>query len=130
MRLLAVLLALGVSVTPTPVAKALPEGDWGGAHASLTVARDGGRLDFDCAHGTLKEAIAPGEDGRFDVPGVYVQERPGPVRPDDPAGAAARYFGSISGDTMTLSVRLSGTDVEVGPYTLTRGRLARVVKCQ
>jgi hypothetical protein len=125
------LLALALSGGPTPPAKSpLPEGAWGGAHVALTVTANGGDLEFDCAHGRLDEPIAPDATGQFEARGVYVQERAGPVRPDDLAGKKARYVGRISGDSMTLSVSVEGIDTEIGPYTLERGRLPRIVKCQ
>jgi hypothetical protein len=86
-------------------------------------------LDFDCARGSIDRPITPDEQGRFDVPGTYVQEGPGPTRPDQLRGKPARYYGKVEGKTMTLSVELSGTDVRIGAFTLVRGRLSRVRKC-
>ncbi len=133
MNLPAALLVLAVAVasTPDPSAPALAEGAWGGADVSLEVTPDGGRLEFDCAHGSLSRPVVPDADGRFDVPGVYTVEGPGPARPENEAGAPARYVGRISdGNTMTLSVRPNGSDAEIGPFTLTRGVRARITKCR
>ncbi len=127
----AALLALALSATPTPSSTGpLPEGAWGGAHAALTVTAKGGELEFDCAHGALDAPIAPDAAGRFEARGVYVPERAGPVRADDLVGKKARYVGRISGDTMTLSISVEGSDAEIGPYALERGKLPRIVKCR
>ena len=127
----AALLAAALAGTPTPSARAaLPEGGWGGPDVSLTVTREGGVLDFACAHGSLAEPIVPDDAGRFETRGVYVAEGPGPVRQNDVAGKKARYVGRASGGSMTLSVFVSGSDTEIGPFTLERGRLPRVIKCQ
>ena len=121
----------GATTTPTPAAREpLAEGSWGGPHVTLTVTREGGQLDVDCAHGTLSQPIAPDADGRFEASGVYVRERPGPVRPADVAGEKARYVGRVMGDTMTLSIYPADSDREIERFTLDRGRLGRVVKCQ
>ena len=126
------LLALALSGEPTPPAKVpLPEGAWGGVHVSLTVTAEGGQLEFDCAHGSLAERIAPDGSGRFDAAGVFVAERPGPVHQGDEAGGKkARYSGRVAGDSMTLSILVEGSDKELGPFTLERGRLPRLFKCQ
>jgi hypothetical protein len=89
----------------------------------------GARFDFDCARGSIEGSIAAAEQGRVDVPGTYVPEGPGPVRPDQLRGKPARYYGKVEGKTMTLSVELSGTDVSIGTFTLVRDRLPRIRKC-
>jgi hypothetical protein len=128
----AALLALALSGAPTPASKpAAPEGAWGGVHVALTVTSHGGAIEFDCAHGSLAERIVPDGSGRFEVSGVFVAERPGPVRQgDDEAGKKARYSGRVDGDAMTLSVVVEGSDEKLGPFTLERGRLPRLFKCQ
>ena len=110
-------------------ARAPLTGNWGGDHVGMYVTDRVASLDFDCARGTIEGPITPDEQGRFDVPGKYVQEGPGPVRPDQLRGKPARYSGKVEGKTMTLSVELSGTDVSIGTFTLVRDRLPRVRKC-
>jgi hypothetical protein len=104
-------------------------GSWGGEHIGLVATDRGARIDFDCANGSIEEPITPDDQGRFDVAGTYVRERPGPVRPNDSKGERARYRGRIEGKTMTLSVELAGSDVIIGTYTLERDRLPRIRKC-
>ena len=105
-------------------------GTWGGPHINLEVNEGGGDLNYDCAHGTIKEKIVPDREGKFVVKGRHVKERPGPTREDeDQSGEAATYSGSINGETMTLTVVLSARDETVGTFTLTRGRTGRIRKC-
>ena len=130
----ALLAALMVSC---PDALALREGEkrapltgsWGGAHAGLEASDRGTRLDFDCANGSTDGPITPDEQGGFDVPGTYVQEGPGPVRQEQLRSAPVRYQGKVEGDTLTLFIRLSGSDTTLGPFTLVKGRLPRIHKC-
>ena len=110
-------------------ARAPLTGNWGGDHVGMQATDRGASLDFDCARGSIDGTITPDEQGRFDVPGKYVQEGPGPVRPDQLRGKSARYSGKVEGKTMTLSVELSETDVSIGTFTLVRDRLPRVRKC-
>lgn len=116
--------------SPTPKSRALPPGLWGGLHISLEVTVSGATVNYDCAHGEITQEIVPGDDGKFEVKGRFVRERPGPTREgDDGSGAAATYRGSIDGETMTLTVTLSASDEPVGTFTLTRGRAGRIRKC-
>ena len=41
----------------------------------------------------------------------------------------ARYDGSVTGNSMTLTVRLTDTNETIGTFTLTRAGTARVFKC-
>ncbi|HKD17826.1 MAG TPA: hypothetical protein VKG23_08145 [Thermoanaerobaculia bacterium] len=125
----AALVAAVLATTPAPP-RTLAESAWGGDHVGVTASRDGMRLDFDCAHGTIDGPIALDADGRFDVRGTYTKESPGPVRPGASGGEAARYVGRIDGDAMTLAVVLVGSDEKVGSFTLQKDRLPRVHKCQ
>ena len=105
-------------------------GIWGGPHINLEVNESGGELNYDCAHGTIKEKIVPDREGKFVVKGRHVKERPGPTREgDDQSGDAATYSGSINGETMTLTVVLPARDETVGTFTLIKGRTGRIRKC-
>lgn len=105
-------------------------GMWGGLHLHVEVSESGATLDYDCAHGTITERIAPDREGKFVVKGFHVKERPGPTREgDDTNGQPAIYNGSIDGETMTLTVRLSGSNEEIGAFTLTQGKTGRIRKC-
>lgn len=116
-------------VNPSPNPRALATGLWGGQNISLGVTDGGAEINYPCAHGSITENIVPDREGKFVVRGVHVTERPGPVREGEDNGKPATYSGSIEGDTMTLTVTLSGTQETVGTFTLTRGKAGRVRKC-
>ncbi|MGH9928883.1 MAG: hypothetical protein ACREA9_06595 [Pyrinomonadaceae bacterium] len=106
------------------------KGVWGGLHINIEVADSGATIEYVCAHGTITEKIVPDREGRFVVKGRHIKERPGPIREgDDTEGQPATYTGSIDGQTMTLTVKLSGTDEEIGSFTLTHGKTGRNRKC-
>ena len=124
----AVLLAVVLAATPA-APRTVPEGGWGGDGAGVTVTRDGVRLFFDCAHGSIEGAVAIDADGRFDAHGFYVKESFGPARPGGSDGKPVRYVGRIDGDAMSLSVVPAGSDQPIGSFTLQKGRLPRVRDC-
>ena len=104
-------------------------GTWGGEHALLEIKDTSASIEFDCAHGTLQVPLTLNR-GAFDVAGEYVQEHGGPIRSDETVDRQpARYTGSVSGNTMTLLVRLTVTGQDRGTFTLTRGSTGRVFKC-
>jgi hypothetical protein len=106
------------------------KGTWGGDHISMDVADSGAEINYDCAHGSITEKIVPDGRGAFVAKGLHVTERPGPVRQgDDLTGKPATYRGSVDGDTMKLTVTLSGSEETVGSFTLTHGKTGRVRKC-
>ncbi len=68
--------------------------------------------------------------GRFQLAGTHTREHGGPIRKDEkPDTHPARYNGAVDGDTMTFTVTLTDSNEVLGAFTLTRGRMARVVKC-
>ena len=107
------------------------EGTWGGAHLRMNVSSDSAALEFDCAHGEITAPFVLNGEGRFDLPGMYTREGPGPIRMGrEPSARPARYAGRVEGARMTLSVRLEGSDKPLGDYILTRGDEGRIVKCR
>jgi hypothetical protein len=106
-------------------------GTWGGEHISLEVTDQGGRVEYDCAHGTVDQRIVPDARGRFEVRGTHVREHGGPVRRGETEDShPARFAGEIQGDTMTLTVTESDTKEVVGTFTLVFGQRPRVMKCR
>jgi hypothetical protein len=106
-------------------------GTWGGQHISLEATAEGATIDYDCAHGTITEKIVPDRNGKFVVKGFHATERPGPTREgDDQRGQPATYSGETDGKTLTLTVKLTSSNEEVGTFNLTHGRYGRVMKCK
>ncbi len=126
---LAVILGAGSS-GPVSASKSdrVPPGPWGGVHVRLTVTDEGGKIEFDCAHGTLDSPLALDDEGRFDVPGTLVREG-GPVRKDAPEERqSVRYAGRTDGQTMDLELR-SAAGERKGSFQLERGKRAVLRKC-
>jgi hypothetical protein len=107
------------------------EGLWGGMHVRMNVGGDGVELEFDCARGSVSAPFKTDAEGRFDLPGTYTREGPGPIRIGrEPTAAPAHYSGRVEGSKMTLSVRLDEPAQALGHYSLTRGSEGRVTKCR
>lgn len=107
------------------------EGFWGGPHLRLNVSGEGASLDFDCANGQITTPFVTDAEGRFDLPGTYTREGPGPIRIGrEPSARPARYTGRVEGERMTLSVRLADSNQPLAEFTLTHGSEGRVVKCR
>jgi hypothetical protein len=105
-------------------------GTWGGEHISLELTAEGGRVEYDCAHGTLDGPLVPDREGRFEAAGTHTAEHGGPVREgEEETGRPARYRGKVAGNSMTLTVTLTDSGDEVGTFTLTRGVTPRLTKC-
>ena len=103
-------------------------GQWGGAHADLTLTASGGTISYDCAHGGLGAPAVPDAQGAFSVDGVHVPEHGGPVRVGEvPDTLPARYLGQLRGDRMTLRV-LVGADT-LGPFDLQLGGSPQLFRC-
>jgi hypothetical protein len=106
-------------------------GMWSGDHISLEVTTGGAKVEFDCAHGSIKERLVLGAGGRFNVAGDFVQERGGPVREGEESDSRrARYAGTVEGKTMTLTVTLTENNEKLGTFTLTHGREPMLTKCR
>jgi hypothetical protein len=89
-----------------------------------------GTVDFDCASGTIDEAVFPGEGGVFSVKGTYRTGQSGPIKVGQIfRSQPATYAGTITKEDMTLSVSLDdGT--EVGPFTLREGAPPQLNRCR
>ena len=118
------------SPTPARDGQRLASGAWGGPHVLLEVTETGGRVEFDCAHGTLKEPLML-KDGRFEVDGTFVRERGGPIREgQDEKGIPVRYRGEFDGHYLSLTFSLAGDGTDAETFTLKQGERARLVKCK
>jgi hypothetical protein len=103
-------------------------GLWGGLHVRLVLNESGGEIEFDCAHGAIREPLKPDREGRFSVAGTFYREG-GPTRSDE-AGLPARYSGRIEGDRMTLTLTLKDSNEKPDEFMLTRGNEGRLRKCK
>jgi hypothetical protein len=110
----------------------LPEdSSWGGEHISMTITKSGAELNYDCAHGSVGEPIKIAPDGSFSAKGTHVIEGPGPIRVGRaPNSHPALYTGHVDEKTMTLHVKLTDTNQEIGTFKLEQGREGRVFKCR
>ena len=121
---------VGCGSSPTASSPMVLSGVWGGEHVTLTVDDTRSHLEFDCAHGDILSAFKPGADRTFAVSGTFVREHGGPIREDEKADVRpAMYTGSVTGQTMQLTIRTTDPDTAIGTFTLTRGAPGRVVKC-
>jgi len=122
--------------TPTPSAsRSVSSGPWGGTGIALTVEDSGAKIEMDCAHGRIAGRLVLDGEGRFELPGTFTRERPGPVHmgPNGEAqeekGEPARYSGIVEGDALHLTIRLDRGGREIGPFELRAGRTPRLTKC-
>ena len=104
---------------------------WGGRDISMEITPQGATLEFDCARGNMLEPIKPDAKGEFVVHGTYTPEHGGPITlANPPRDLPATYKGAIDGDTMRLQVIIADKNQQPEPFTLTRGKTGRVVKCR
>ena len=98
------------------------------------VAQGGGYeradIEFDCGFAWVDGAIPLDAAGAFAVAGTFLQERPGPTRPQGPPRRPMRLTGSVKDDTMNMRVTLTDQNEDIGSFTLAFGADARLVKCR
>jgi len=131
MRKALALIACALAACATPSAMAIPiTGQWGGQHVGLELGAAGGRLDYDCASGTIDGPAMQGADGRFSAAGTHSPGTGGPVQAGVvPPSYPARYAGTVRGDSMTLTVDVPAINASIGPYTLRRGAEPVLMRC-
>jgi len=115
------------AVTHPPIRAAL-SGAWGGQHIGLELQDGAGRLELDCAHGSITQAIVPAADGTFSVLGTFTLESGGPVPGEGENPHPARYSGEVSGDRMDLTIAVDGTELP-DKFVLVKNQSPRIVKC-
>ena len=108
----------------------LNKSQWGGEGISMQIGSDSTDIEFDCASGAMPAVPVADAKGRFSVEGTFSPRHPGPIRDDVPAAhKAAVYSGKVSGDRMTLTVKLKNGDV-VGNFTLDRDKSGPIRGCR
>lgn len=105
-------------------------GVWNGEHVSLEVKEDGATVEFDCAHGSIKQVVSLDKAGRFSVRGTFAFEQGGAVTPGG-AGSdrPARFAGRVEGKKMSLTVTLTDNNQTIDTFSLTNGGVYKVTKC-
>jgi hypothetical protein len=119
----------GAGHAPATAAR-VKAGMWGGEHVRLEVTDAGAVIEYDCGRGTIDQPLVTDVGGRFSARGHHVRERGGPVRVDEPPPPSARYTGQVTGKTMKLTVAVEGEKKPLGPFTLTYGAEADLMKCK
>lgn len=134
-RSTAVLIIIGLLLTFMTPANAqygqrVPRGMWGGLHISMVVGTRGAAIEYDCARGTVDGRLGFDKQGKFEWRGTFTPERGGPIRADEESPAQpATYSGEIKGATMTLTLKVSGSD-ETETFTLEKGKHGELFKCK
>lgn len=125
-----VLVGLLMSALMAQNTQRIASGVWGGPHISIDVGSRSARIEYDCAHGSIEGPLVVDTEGKFHLRGTFTPERGGPVRADDAAqGQPATYAGEIKGNTMTLTLKVSGSE-DTETFTLEKGKVGKLVKCK
>jgi len=104
-------------------------GQWGGRGIGLVLEGGLGRVEYDCASGTIDSAVIPGPDGRFSATGTHVPGQGGPVRVGQIfVSHRATYAGEARDGRMTLRVAVENGTV-LGPFTLVQGAEPQLLRC-
>jgi len=128
--ILVVFLGLGGCTQKATQPVTVVEGNWGGDHIALSIENDAAVLEYDCAHGTMDEALILNPHGYFELLGTHTRETGVPSRVgEEPDTHPARYHGRVLGDTLTLTITLVDSGEMIGPYTLVRDEPGLVHKC-
>lgn len=108
----------------------IPRGEWGGSHITMNVGERSAKIEYDCAHGEIFGPLSIDVEGKFHLHGTFTRERGGPVRADEPAKTEpATYSGTITGNRMTLTMKLSDSD-QSETFTLEKGKPGELFKCK
>ncbi len=124
----AAMLVLAACGTMSQAPSAL-SGQWGGPRVGLVLVGGLGKLEYDCASGTIDQPVMPGRDGRFTAAGTHIRGQGGPERVGQVFTAVrATYAGRVEGEAMTLTVTLEDGTV-IGPHRLRRGAEPQLMRC-
>jgi hypothetical protein len=122
--------AVALLGTAAPEEKRVPEGKWGGVGLLVEVGAGGAKVELDAGHGSIEGPLSLDAEGRFEANGTLVRERPGPthIGGEDAGADAARYRGTIAGETLTLDITLTKSGTAIGPLQAKLGAPARLRK--
>lgn len=138
LALSSLVLLTGCGGGSSPSQKTLAVGAWGmeSPPTEFTVTSTGATLAMSNSTGVISKLLTTDDQGHFDVPGTFTYLSGGVPTPDNTSDAgettfAARYSGTITGNSMTLTITTSGNPISgtdtggpygtstAGPYTLT-----------
>ena len=128
--LLVISLLLISATAKTQKMHRIATGVWGGEHVHMKVGAKSATIEYDCAKGVINGPLVVDSKGEFNLHGTHTMERGGPIRADaEPKAHPATYTGSIKGNTMTLTLKLEGSD-DNETFTLEKGKPGELVKCK
>jgi hypothetical protein len=105
-------------------------GGWGGAHVGLMIEAEGGKLEYDCAAGTIDHPLVLDGQGEFHERGTHTPGTGGPVGQGEvPPSYPAVYEGSVQGDRMILRVIVPSNGTVIGPLELRKGASPVLTRC-
>jgi hypothetical protein len=118
----------GQTAAGDPAAVTL-DGPWGGDRVQVVIGATGGRVEMDCASGTIDGPIVLSKGGTFVAAGTFEQLHGGPQRADDATRAtAARYSGEVSDGVMKLAIQAAGAPA-AQEFVLRKGVRVKLVRC-
>lgn len=127
---LCLLIVCAAALVYSRMTQRIPRGEWGGDHISMSVADGSAKIEYDCAHGYIQGPLVVDDHGKFQLRGTFTPERGGPVRQGESAREqTATYSGELKGNSMTLNLKLAGSD-DTETFTLEKGKTGRLVKCK
>jgi hypothetical protein len=105
-------------------------GTWGGSHIQIKGNGRSASVEYDCAEGVIRGPLTVDSTGNFSWRGTYTRGHGGPIRIDEkPSSHPAVYTGSIKGNMMTLTLKLTDTDETFDTFTLKRGSPGKLWRC-
>jgi hypothetical protein len=125
-----ILMTIQVGASASAPHSNLPlSGQWGGDRLILTLDAAGGRIEMDCANGTLSGPVILGTDGKFQAVGTFTPHGAGPARADEKNNpASARFSGEVTEGDMKLSIfEASGPAPKV--FNLRQGARVKLIRC-
>lgn len=115
-------------VEPRGASKQL-QGRWGGDHIGLTVVKDGGQVEFDCAAGSIDEPFLTDSAGHFALLGSWWFTPPVVTQEWQPDKQRTRYSGLVEGNRMTLTVTRLEDNQLLGSFTLFFEQPPFLIRC-
>ena len=109
--------------------KASLNGLWGGDRMQLTMDAHGGRIEMDCASGTISGPVQLKADGSFTARGTFERYQGGPQRADEGAAPArAQFRGKLGEGVMQLAVTPVGVKASQ-IFLLRQGARVKLIRC-